>query len=256
MATQPKISTNGTHAPQVEDTSTIPLATRAWRDAVAIVTQRALDHYGDALAGRLDKARRIVLAGGIRPDEDIILVSSETDTETSHTVTREGCTCSDAEHKAPQGLCKHLLAWQLYRRAYDLAKALVVQQTEPTIAEAAEATVRIPSQFITRLHGREFVQFGGLLAMAHEQGLQSLTARFVDVQAELATAEATAQFGDGRTFTECGDATPSNVHPNISPHFARMALTRAKARALRDALNIGMCCVEEIGEESRAAMGS
>ena len=39
-----------------------------------------------------------------------------------------------------------------------------------------------------------------------------------------------------------------NVNPKVKAHFARMALTRAKARALRDALNISMCSVEEIAE--------
>jgi hypothetical protein len=36
----------------------------------------------------------------------------------------------------------------------------------------------------------------------------------------------------------------------ISTHtyyFARLALTRARARCLRDALNIGLCAVEELG---------
>ncbi len=90
--------------------------------------------------------------------------------------------------------------------------------------------------------------YTGLLALAQQQGLQSLDVRFIDVQAEMATAIATATFQDGRSFTECGDATPGNVNTNIKPHFARMALTRAKARALRDALNIGMCSVEELSE--------
>jgi len=64
----------------------------------------------------------------------------------------------------------------------------------------------------------------------------------------LAVAHATATFADGRRFTESGDATPENVGAQVRPHFARLALTRAKARCLRDALNIGLCAVEELGE--------
>ena len=82
--------------------------------------------------------------------------------------------------------------------------------------------------------------------MAYERGLQNLSAHFISVDADLALAEATAEFKDGRVFMEYSDATPSNVHPKVKPHFARMALTRAKARALRDALNISMCSVEEL----------
>jgi len=47
---------------------------------------------------------------------------------------------------------------------------------------------------------------------------------------------------------ECADATPTNVGAKVKAHFARMALTRAKARGLRDALNIAMCSVEEMAE--------
>jgi hypothetical protein len=58
-----------------------------------------------------------------------------------------------------------------------------------------------------------------------------------------------AIFEDGRRFEGSGDATPSNVTKKVAPHFRRVALTRAKSRALRDALNIDMVAVEERGEE-------
>ena len=69
--------------------------------------------------------------------------------------------------------------------------------------------------------------------------------------AELSLAHAVATFQDGRVFAESGDATPDNVNKKVRPHFARMALTRAKARALRDALNIGMCSLEELAKRLR-----
>ena len=40
-------------------------AQQAWRDAVAIVTLRAKDHYGTELHGRLDKAQCLVLIGHV-----------------------------------------------------------------------------------------------------------------------------------------------------------------------------------------------
>ncbi len=106
----------------------------------------------------------------------------------------------------------------------------------------------IDPRFLTYLHGKPFVRYTGLLALAHEHGLVSLKARFTSVTPELALAEAEATFADGKTFGECADSTPTNVPPHIRPHFPRMALTRAKARCLRDALNITLCALEELGE--------
>jgi hypothetical protein len=82
--------------------------------------------------------------------------------------------------------------------------------------------------------------------MAHEKGLCELGAEFVSVTAELALACAWATFKEGRKFRESGDATPTNVNAGVKAHYARVALTRAKARCLRDALNIGMVAVEEM----------
>lgn len=110
------------------------------------------------------------------------------------------------------------------------------------------ASSSIPAHFITQSHGKDFVQYAGLLALAHERGLVNLSAHFISVEGDLALGEATAEFQDGKVFMECADATPGNVNPKVKPHYARMALTRAKARALRDALNISMCSVEEIVE--------
>jgi len=84
--------------------------------------------------------------------------------------------------------------------------------------------------------------------MAHDQGLQELSAEFISVTPELALAAAHAFFADGRKFWDAGDATPTNVHQQVRAHFPRVALTRAKARCLRDALNIGMMAVEELEE--------
>ena len=60
-------------------------------------------------------------------------------------------------------------------------------------------------------------------------------------------AEATTE--DGRTFSGIGDANPANTSRAIAVHSIRMAETRAKARALRDLLNVGgYCSVEELND--------
>src|SRR6185369_13174248 len=47
-------------------------------------------------------------------------------------------------------------------------------------------------------------------------------------------------------FEGIGDADPGNVEDFIAPHLIRVAETRAKARALRDAVNCGVVSSEEL----------
>lgn len=54
------------------------------------------------------------------------------------------------------------------------------------------------------------------------------------------------------TFEESGDASPASVNRKVAVHFRRCALTRAKARALRDALGIDAVVLEELGEVDHA----
>jgi hypothetical protein len=55
--------------------------------------------------------------------------------------------------------------------------------------------------------------------------------------------------GVERTFTGIGDAAANNVAPAMQLCLVRMAETRSKARALRDAVNIGVAAFEELSEE-------
>ena len=66
----------------------------------------------------------------------------------------------------------------------------------------------------------------------------------------MAVCQCTARFADGRTFTEIGDAAPESVAKHLRPHFTRVAATRASARALRRALDVSHCALEELsGQE-------
>lgn len=106
---------------------------------------------------------------------------------------------------------------------------------------------------IIKLQGREFVTYEGLLDAAHKQGLQEIRTQLVQIpgpqtdHTAICLAEVTLeQDGVSRVFTGIGDASPRNVSRNVALHLIRMAETRAKARALRDAINVGMCAVEEL----------
>ena len=51
------------------------------------------------------------------------------------------------------------------------------------------------------------------------------------------------------TYTGIGDANVQNTGKMVAAHYIRMAETRAKARALRDALNVGGAALEELGDD-------
>jgi hypothetical protein len=106
---------------------------------------------------------------------------------------------------------------------------------------------------IINLQGREFVTYEGLLDEAHARGLRSIRTVLVQVPTEQNGNNAIVQAevelvenGETKVFTGIGDANPRNVNRNIANHILRMAETRAKARALRDAINVGMTAVEEL----------
>ncbi len=113
-------------------------------------------------------------------------------------------------------------------------------------------TIKIP---IRNREGRviqekEVATYAGLLAKAHEEGLKSIATELFQVPDEgnhgVAIVVATVETEKG-VFTGIGDAAPNNVNRRIVPHLIRMAETRAKARALRDAVNIGTVALEELG---------
>lgn len=196
--------------------------------------------------GEIARACALIANGQVIPmgaGEAMVLSSSDPDT--LYTVNSH-CTCSAGSHGKS---CKHVSAWKLYQHVQKQFAAQVskMPDVEPK-PEPKPETVdpKIPAQFVQMIQNKPFVKYVGVLAMAHEAGLVKLEARFVSVTAELAVAEATATFADGRIFTEAGDASPGNVSKGMAPHFARCALTRAKARALKDAMNLAMCAVEEI----------
>ena len=117
------------------------------------------------------------------------------------------------------------------------------------------ATTEAPQQtiaprFVQNISGKDFVNFEGLLDLAHRQGLKDVQTELIQAPAEgnnwMAIIRACVTTERG-TFSGIGDATPKNVNGRIAPHIVRMAETRAVARALRLACNIGMCSVEELG---------
>lgn len=110
---------------------------------------------------------------------------------------------------------------------------------------------------VINLQGQEFVTYEGLLNEAHQRGIKAIRTQLVQLPSpengHLAVVTAEVEMEDGKVFTGIGDASSANVGPAIAKHLVRMAETRSKARALRDAVNIGMTAIEELGELDQPA---
>lgn len=115
-------------------------------------------------------------------------------------------------------------------------------------------------EFMITRQGKQYVLFAGLLDEAHTRGLRGIDTELIQVPDEsngnVAVIKATVEMEDGRTFSGIGDASPENVGRNIVPHVIRMAETRAKARALRDAVNVGATALEELSDGDDAPPSS
>lgn len=114
----------------------------------------------------------------------------------------------------------------------------------------------VKREFIVERQGRSFVLYAGLLDLAHSQGLRAIRTTLVQVPSEEngQTAIVHAEVDTDRgTFSGIGDASPANVARAMLTCTIRLAETRAKARALRDAVNVGVTAFEELGENDDVA---
>lgn len=115
----------------------------------------------------------------------------------------------------------------------------------------------IDDRFIIRLSGREYPQYAGILGEAHRRGLVAIETELIQIPTEAndataivkATVTMEGMNGKIRTFTDWGDASPANTSKTIATALIRMASTRAKGRALRDAIDCGSTMLEELPEQ-------
>lgn len=246
-----------------------------WQCAVSQATEAARRRFPHSL-DRIERAYSLVHAASVvlHPATKSATVTSSDGTRTYHV--NGTCACPDAP-RAPEAYCKHRLAAAILRKAVGLVEewkaatapvtmtpqALetteevaepVTEEPVPTAAPVLEAEVegstpRIPREFLYDRHGTTAILWGGLLHMAHEAGMHSMTVDVVTVTPEVAVMRATARFNDGGEWSDIGDAAPGNVGTRIAPHFIRMASTRAMARVLRLALDVPYVCSCELSDD-------
>jgi len=159
------------------------------------------------------------------------------------TDTEQTCTCGDFTMKIQKDAdyrCEHLLA--VVNGNGNIRSLETIERSKP----------KLDDRFITNIQGRDFVIYAGVLDLAHQKGLCSVLVDAVqypnDGNGQEAICKATVVSKGGEVFVEWGDANPKNVNPKVVRHILRIAATRAKARALRDFTNIGMTCLEELGD--------
>lgn len=122
----------------------------------------------------------------------------------------------------------------------------------------AKPVPTVDPRFVIQQQGKDFVLYPGLVDLAHKQGLVSIITDPVqfadDTNGQMSRFKATVTMqrpvGDDhlliQTFVGYGDANPRNVTRLMLTCLDRMAETRAKARALRDATNVGMTAYDEL----------
>jgi hypothetical protein len=265
--------------PQQSD-ETVAVHDAMWPQRVRIISDKLHDLWAEEYHGRIECGTALAL------EPERVKVSGGRwrimDEDGRWQTVNGACTCADykgeipGQPAAPKGFCTHRCAAMIVRDAQALAEEALLRHPEtvdqetgevcdgaparaeeksavgtededPATSGGEEAPTTIPPEYLQYIHGKPHVLYKGLLAMAHAKGLVSLEARLTVLQGQLAVAEAKATFKDGSFFVESADATEANIsHVHIKPHFRRMALTRAKARALRDALNVGMVALEEL----------
>src|SRR5512139_3046893 len=156
---------------------------------------------------------------------------------------KNSCTCGDFAKGIktdPNHVCKHILA--VMNCEHDTEKAKYLEKAQP----------KLNPRFIVQIDNQDFVKYAGLLDLAHQKRLTNLEAEIIQFpnkdNEKTAICKAHAKTAFGESFIDFGDANPTNCNAKVARHLIRMASTRAKARCLRDLTNVGITCLEELGD--------
>ena len=105
----------------------------------------------------------------------------------------------------------------------------------------------VDKKYIVDIKGKKFITYAGLLNEAHKQKIEDMRVTELNVNWDNQSAYCIVACKIGeKEFMGVGSGTQENCGSMVKGHFVEMAHTRAKARALRDALNIDMVAVDEL----------
>jgi hypothetical protein len=111
---------------------------------------------------------------------------------------------------------------------------------------------KLDERFIIEIDGNQFVKYAGLLDLGHQKGISQIEVEPLQLPTKengnFAICRATIVSKVGESFTDIGDANPTNCNVKVGKHLLRLASTRAIARALRTFTNIGYTCLEELAD--------
>jgi hypothetical protein len=111
---------------------------------------------------------------------------------------------------------------------------------------------KLDERWIIEIDKNQFVKYAGLLDYAHQIGISSIEVEPLQLPTKengnFAICKATAVSKLGESFTDIGDANPTNCNAKVAKHLLRLASTRAIARALRSFTNVGLTALEELGD--------
>ena len=120
------------------------------------------------------------------------------------------------------------------------------------------------AKHIVRLGDRDYPTYPGVLAEAHERGFLHIETELVQIPSaqndNTAIVKAKVRIilpeGGDLYCEDYGDASPRNTSARVAAALIRMASTRAKGRALRDAINVGQTMLEELPDLEEHGSGN
>jgi hypothetical protein len=155
------------------------------------------------------------------------------------------CTCGDFaknSRKEPNFRCKHILSVMNSVPLGEIENGCFLEKKRPKLDE----------RWIIEIDGNQFVKYAGLLDYAHQIGISSVDVEPLQLPTKdngnFAIVKASVVSKVGESFTDIGDANPTNCNAKVGKHLLRLASTRAIARALRSFTNVGLTALEELAD--------